>query len=405
MRHSIRCVKCIMAVALVGGVVTALAGCATPSHQEAKNAAMDRWQSARTGISYGQALQQFEVGDLEKAARTIGGALEAMPENGRYRVLAARIAMEQSKLERAFRHLEVAVDAEPKHAPAHYYKGVVLQRWQQYEEALSAYERAHELDPENVSGLLAVAEMLVALGRSDAAIDRLNEKLVYFEHNAAIRLTLGRILLKEGQPERAIKMFRDAQVLAPDQPAALEQLAMAEYAAGRFGDAAQHLRQLLSMEEMADRRDLKMALADCHVRTGRPVDARRLYLDLVESDEDSVEAWVALGEVAYVLGDQRQLQRAGRKVVTLAPSRPEGHLLRGLAAERGASFVEAVQRFGEAADRAPEQATPWMMQGVALERLGRLDEARRAYERAERLSPDDPRVAELLAGLTDHERR
>lgn len=390
---------------MVGALASGLAGCVTPSHQEAKNAAVNRWQSARSGISYGQALQQFEVGDLEKAERTIARTLEAMPDNARYRVLAARIALEQNKLERAFRHLEMAIDADPDLAPAHYYSGVVLQRWQQHEAALTAYERAYEGDPENVAGLLAVGELLATIGRTDEAIARLNEKLVYFEHNAALRLTLGRVLMKAGQAERAKQMFTDAQVLAPDEPAALEQLAMAEYATGSFGAARSHLQRLLAMEGMGERRDLKLALADCLVQTGRLVEARRAYLDLVEADDASIEAWIALGEVAYVLGDRRQLDRAGQRVAALAPQRAEGRLLMGLAAERGDRLIEAVEHFGAAADRAPEEATPWMLQGAVLERMGRLDEARHAYQRARRVSPDDTRVNELLAGLTEHERR
>lgn len=389
-----------LATLLVG-----LAGCATPSHEQAKNAAVNRWQSARSGISYGQALQQFEVGDLEKAEKTINRTLEAMPGNGRYRVLAARIALEQNKLERAYRHLEIAVEVEPELAPAHYYIGVVHQRWQQLDAALASYEKAAEHDPESVAGLLAAAEMLVTLDRADEAIERLEDKLVYFEHNAAVRLTLGRVLFKVGQTERAISIFHDAYVLAPDDPAALEQLAMVEYAAGKFGDAMRHLRDLTRREGMADRRDLRMALGDCYLQTGAPVHARKVFLELTESEEASTEAWIALGEVAYVLGDLRQLDRAGRRVATLAPERPEGHLLRGLAAEREGRLDEAAARFGDAAGAAPEEATPWMMRGAALERLGRVDDARRAYERARRLSPEDPRIARLLAGLTDNDTR
>jgi len=388
-------------VGLAGAaVLIALAGgCATTSHSEAKEQAYDRWTAARSGIQYGVAMQKFEVGDLDKAQRTIEQTIGMDPDNARYYVLAARIALEKSELERAFRHLELAVEHDPELADAHYYRGVIFQRWQQYEPALRSYEQAYEHEPDNVSGLLAAAEMLVKLNRPDEAIERLRAKLVYFEHNAAIRVAIARIYQMRRNLPEALAMYREANLLAPDDPAVLEQLAMAEYSAGEYGEAIHHLHQLLSKEELADRRDLRIALADCYQATGRPADARSILLKLVRDDDNDPNAWIKLGQAAWIVGDDARLREAANRAVALAPDRFESYLLAGMVARRGGHNDAALRQFEQAARLAPDSALPQLLKGMTLQDAGQLDAAERAYRAALRIDPQDRRAQRLLAGL------
>jgi tetratricopeptide (TPR) repeat protein len=373
-------------------------GCVT-QHSKNKSAAVDRWTAARTGISYGLAVQQFETGELDKAARTINQTLDVKPDNARFNVLAARIAMEQGELERAYRHLEIAINADPAYAEAHYYLGVVLQRWQQYDKAYEAYDMAYRTHPDEVAPLLAVAEMLVKLDRDDEAVARLQAKLVYFEHNAAMRLSIARILMKQRKLEPALSMFREAYMLQPDNPMVLEQLAMAEYAAGKFGEAILHLKQLMESPDYADRRDLRKALADCYQSTNQAQRARLIYLDLTRSQPTDVDAWIGLGQVAWIVGDMSRVRTAARQVVSLAPDRHEGYLLVGLFAQHAGRVDQAVRQFERAAELAPESALPHILKGVAQEQQGNRAAASKSYAAALKINPKDQRARQLLAGL------
>ncbi len=388
----------IIKLTLVAVGALSIAAC-SPGHKENKTAALDRWNAARTGITYGLAVQQFETGDLDKAQRTMEQTLSASPDTPRYHVLSARIAMEKGELERAYRHLEIAIENDAAHADAHYYLGVVLQRWQQYDKALEAYDIAFQTQPDQVMPLLAVGEMLVKLGRDDRAIERLREKLVYFEHNAAMRVSIARILMKQRKLEEALSMFREAYLLSPDDPHVLEQLAMAEYAAGKHGEAILHLKQLMEHKDHRDRRGLTKALADCYQATDQPHKARTIYLELTESEPTDVDAWVRLGQVAWIVGDVSRVRTAARQAVALAPDRHEGYLLVGLYAQHAGRTGQAIDQFERAAELAPDSALPHILKGVALEQAGDFAAAGEAYAQAVRLDPDDSRARRLLAGI------
>lgn len=389
-----------MTLALITMILAlGITGCGPTTHEKNKAAAIDRWTAARTGIIYGMAMQQFETGELEKAERSTNQILSAAPDNARFNVLAARIALEQGNLERAYRHLEIAVNSDPRNPEAHYYAGVVFQRWQQYDRALEAYELAFQAEPDHVAPLMAIAEMLVKLNREEEAVARLQEKLVYFEHNAGLRLLTARIMLKQRRVEEALSMFREAYLLNPDDLQLLEQLAMAEYAGGHFTTAIVHLKQLMEEADHANRRDLLKALADCYQGIDQPAKARQIYLKLVDTEATDVDAWIRLGQVASILGDDSRLRQAARNAVSLDPSRYEGYLLVGLFAQKAGRIDQAIGQFERAAQLAPDSPLPLIMKGIALEKTGDLNAAAAAYSAAQKLAPGDPRPKQLLAGL------
>jgi len=386
-------------VLMLVGLTLAGIGCQTNRHEKNKQAALERWQEARGGVLYSVALQEFEVGDLDKARRTLSQAMSQDQDNPRFHALAGRIALERGELERAQIHLADALSIQPEYPEALYLQGVIFQRWQQYEQAYQAYHDAYQAKPDDVSGLLAAAEMLTKLDRSDEAVQMLEAKLVYFEHNAAIRTTLARIHMRADRVDKAVKLLRDAHVLAPEDPAILEHLAMAEYAADMWNEAGYHLSRLLEHADYAERSDLKKALAECYESTGESAKARRLYLELTEANPKDVQSWIKLGQAAWIVGDDARLRRAAERAVELAPARHEGYLLRGMVLSRIDRLDAALDEFDKAIDRAPEKTTPRILKGMVLQQAGRLPEAAELYEQATEINPDDARARRLLAGV------
>ena len=391
--------KRMLAGLAAGIVILTASACNTPTHNEEKQAAVKRWNAARMNIIHSLAQQQFETGDLEKATETCAQALAMAPDNPRLYELAGRIAMERGNMEVAFNNFSESVRLGPERPEPYYMLGVIFQRWQQYEPALRQYDKTYELAPDHIAGLLASAEMLVKLDRSDEAVNRLNEKLVYFEHNAAIRVLLGRIHVAERHFDQALPLLREASILAPDRLEILEHLAMAEVAAGQHGQAAEHLQQLLSIRDNRDRRDLRTALADSYMAMGQALKARPIYLELAQDPPVPVDLWIKLGQAAWLVGDTPNAHQAAAQVVTLAPDRFEGYLLQGMLARRAGRLTEAMLRFDQAAAKAPSNAVPHILKGMTLEQAGRVDEAATAYRAALANDPDDHRARRLLAGL------
>lgn len=83
--------------------------------------------------------------------------------------------------------------------------------------------------------------MMIDLGRSDEAETYLTERGGSFENNAGVRQTLGHLAMMRSDSTKAVALFNEARLLAPDDNAILEDLARAQVAATQFADAESNL--------------------------------------------------------------------------------------------------------------------------------------------------------------------
>jgi tetratricopeptide (TPR) repeat protein len=387
------------AALLVIASLVLLAGGCSNNHDEWVADGTNRWHDMRSAMMLEMAHSQFASGQLDEADRTVREASEIDADNPQLYLLGGRIAFERGQLERSFRLFEAATEYGEHLPDPHYYRGVVLQRWQQYDRALEAYERALELQPDNPGNLLAVAEMLVSLGRIDEAVARLEEKLNYFDQNAGLRAGLAHLNMMQGNPREAASLFNQAALLDPEDMRLREELAIALVAARDDANATRVLRELLRDPQWEDRDDLRRLLAASLVRQDRNTDARQIYVELTRRNPHSAEDWIKLGELAWRAGDLGGTLQSANRVVTLAPDRHEGYLLAGMVWQRRGRLHDALRNFDRAADRAPDDATPLILRGIALQQAGRQAAAIDAYERALTREPEDRRAQRLLQAL------
>ena len=384
----------------VGVVLLAMAGCHGNQRQEWVDQADNRWLTLRSGVMLDLASQQFEAGDLAMAEKTLGEAMQMDPANPRLHVLAGRILLEQGRLERSYHLFNVALDLNEELPEAYYYQGLVLQRWQEYQRAHDNYRRAYELEADNVSYLLAQMEMLVQIGQLPEAESVLRSRLNYFDQSAAMRAALGHVLVMQGRANEAVPFIRQASLLDPEDLQAREQLAMALLSAGEHAQAARELAHLLDEPEMADRHDLRRLLARAHVRLERFDRARAAYLELARGPAAEAGDWIKLAELAWRAEDHGAAFHAATRAIDMAPSRHEGYLIAGMSLHQRGRLDEALSMFDRAAERAPGQAMPLIMRGLALQQAERYAAAAEAYEAALALQPENERARRLLESVS-----
>lgn len=388
----------LAALLLMG--LAAMGGCQTETHAQAKEKAHERWTAARASIVYGLAKQQFDVGDLDKALSTIQQAMEVDPDNPVFLELAGRIHLEKGELERAFLHVDRSINLNDKRSSAHYVMGVILQRWQRYDAALREYELAHHHAPDHEAGLLASAEMLVKLDRSEEAIKRLQEKLGYFENKASLRSLLGRIHSLRGEHEKAVLYYGQANLLAPESELIQEQFGLALMAHGDYLEAIYQLTRVADAAPAAEpRHDLRIAIADCHRAMGKHGQATQLYLQVTQASPANGQAWMKLAEAAWQVGDADRADQAALRAIGLLPDRFEPHVVRGMVAEGKKDLTGAIAHYDRAASIGTDSPLPLMLKGMALERAGRKPQALEAYRQANLKAPQDDRARRLIAGL------
>ncbi|MBZ0173549.1 MAG: tetratricopeptide repeat protein, partial [Phycisphaerales bacterium] len=376
----------------------ALAGCGAHGKYttEGISLAKQRLDALKAATEYDMAHQAFMAGDLDKAMRKTDVALALTEENAVLHVLRGRIHIERGAVGEALLSLRRAAELDAESVEARYYLGVVHERLNEYEAALTHFTAAAEMDEFNAQFPIAAGEMLIDMGRADEAEAFLRGSSAA-EHSAGVQQLLGHIALIDGRADEACGMFTKARLLAPADGAILEDQATAQVAAGRYAEAETNLLHLLRDPENEGRRDLLHMRAECLLSLDRPVDAREIYRGLSEHDGASdAEAWVGLGRTAYTLGDERTLQRAASRIVSVDPTNPDGYVLWAMWHREQRQLTEALGKLDKGLMRAGRDAELLAVRAIVLAELGRRDEALTAAESALELDPDNESSRALL---------
>lgn len=370
------------------------------THDEAVNAAEDRWLAVRSLQKHKIAEQQFETGDLEQAEGTLVEALSFDPKNAKLHLLAGRIELEKGRLERSYNRLADAITYDEKLHEAYYFRGIVHQRWKQFDLALASYEKAYEYQADNVAYVVAISEMLVALDRTEDALTLLAGKVRYFDQNAGIRMALSQIYETKGEFSIAADYMSQAALLRPDDVKIVEDLAMLHLAAKNYKDSESSIERLLSDPANAKRGELWRALGTARIGSENYSDARDAYLKATNIDRTDVSAWIKLSEISMAQKNWSAALTAASRVISIDGTRHEGYLLAGLIWQKRGEIDKALKHFDEAAKRSSDNVDALILRGITLEQAGRTQAAADAYRTASQRNPNDPRPRKLLSQVT-----
>lgn len=365
---------------------------------EGKNAAKEKMAQLKSATEWQMSQQAFLAGDLPKALKHANVSIELNDKVVKSYVLRGRILMEMGNLDAASASFAQAEKIDAADVDTWYYQGILAERIDRKEEALRRYEGANEQDPSNPQYAMAAAEMLMALDRLDEAEKYLLDRKAKFDHSPGVKQTLGHIAMLRGKPADAIPLFNEARLLAPDDQAILEDLIRAQIATGEFGQAEVHLARLLTNKDNADRRDLLHARAKCLVQLDRPVEARDLLVKLTNDPNGTTDpdAWIELGQICYQLHDQARLRTASGRAIALAPTKPDGYVLRALYLRQSGDAAGAEANLRRALD-IQQNADTYIVLGLVQRDMNRITEARSNFAQALKLDPKNKDAARLLA--------
>jgi tetratricopeptide (TPR) repeat protein len=392
--------RALALVALPIMLLAVAAGCGSDqkSHSvEQKDLAKKQWAGARANVLGSLAKEQYENGNFEKCRQTITDALKIDPDNVGLRVLSAKLAIEQGNLELADKELVQARRLDPNGAETDYLSGVVCQRWQRTQEAYEYYRSASGKQAGELAYLMAQAEMLVAMGRSDEALDLLQAKVVFFEYSATIRDAVGQLLMQKGKFAQAVDVLRQATILASDDDTIREHLALAQFHNKQYADAADVLNRLVRDDKYLKRADLYLALGECQMQMNKPRDARDSFDTASQLSPNQSAPWLGLGKAALGVGDLRRAEMALKRSLSIEPASSEGNLLLGYVRLRQNKLDEALAAFRKSNALDAGDTVSLCMVGYVLEKMGHNDEALRCYAQALKLKPNDDFATRLMA--------
>jgi tetratricopeptide (TPR) repeat protein len=379
----------------------------SPGHGKSTSAALttaqERMATIKSGTSWDLARQQFQVGDLEKALKNVDESIGFNGNVAKAHTLRGRILLELGQLETSIESFSRAQVIDPSFDEAYYYKGICYERINQIPEALESYEAASNLNPQSAQYAIATAEMYIELNQLDQAESLLTSRKALLEHNSGVRQTLGHIALLKHDASLAVSLFRESRLLAPDDITIAEDLAHALVYDTNWVEAEYTLRTLLEHEDYETRRDLKRLHARTLIALERPVEARSLLLSLTNDSEgkNDVFSWIDLGNVALQIDDLSRARVAARQVIALQPDRSEGYALLAAAQIKSGDEESALVSLEKAMKYSTQDASPGLLRGLLLTRMGQTEEAREMFDWALGIDPLDERTQELIAASSE----
>ena len=381
-----------MLLCLTGCQQTRIAASRTPQATLESN-------SAQAANLASEASEQFKSGNFARSRQTVSEALKLAPANGHLHLLAAKLRIEGGQLQIAGQELKLARAFGCSNGEVYYLSGVVGQRLQQPEVAYQFYQQAAEESPAEPAYLLAESEMLVAMKRMPEAIDLLQTNVDSFEQNAAIRDTLGQMLMQTGKYPQAVAMFRQASALCESDQGIHQRLALALYATGDYRQCATNVAGLIANKPYADRADLFVLLGECQLHLEDPRTALATFETATRLDGFSARAWEGRGQSELETGNLSNAEVFLSHSIWLDSSNSNSRLLLGYVRVCQSRFADALASFQKASEADARDTVSVCMIGYAMERLGRRDEAATYYKRALEMKPGDEMASKLMASV------
>lgn len=238
-----------------------------------------------------------------------------------------------------------------KKADYWYQRGLQLAGERSYEEAIEAYDKAIQIDPENVGAWDGKALALKSLALSSHDTEKFNESLKAYDQSIEL------------YNERIAKNPQDTNALYY-KGLALTGRALAMKAGEKLNISSDKDDRIKYFEEAID-----------------------AYDRIIEIDPKYVTAWKNKGNVLYSLGEYNESLEALDKAIEIVPDYGLAWYSKGLALFEMGRYEEAIQAYDNALKTFPDNAGIWYNKANALSGQGKYDEAVDAYDHAINLDP------------------
>ncbi|MGC9454777.1 MAG: tetratricopeptide repeat protein [Phycisphaerae bacterium] len=233
-----------------------------------------------------------------------------------------------------------------------------------------------------------------------AVLSAAEETLRRLASDPKLHLSAGRAAMERGETVAALRRFRRAAELAPEDPDTWRHLGLVHTAAGNHAEAAEAYRRVVALapQDRTARYNLAVALS----RLGQLSEAERTYEQLLADHPTYVEARYNLATLLQSRGRRHEALEHWRKITEQRPGLASAHSALGEVLTDLGRDNEAMEAFAEAAKCEPDSPTAWANLAFSAESTGSFGRAvvaaRRAREAAELSHQPD---AELLAELGD----
>jgi putative PEP-CTERM system TPR-repeat lipoprotein len=252
------------------------------------------------------------------------------------------IDIKRNDLPAAREHFTKALALQPSFAIAAVDMAQAYRLEKRVDDARAALDRFLDKNPTNITGLMARAEIEVAEGKSDVAIEFLERARSSDPQAVQPRLNLVSAYIQRNDPAKAVAIARELETIAPGDARCIAALAEAQLANKDRDTAIRTYQRLIEMTDGAPEPQIRLAdiLASADVQAGYRV--MRQALENNPTDERVQRAFSAFSVKHDMAGAGIDLVR---NLAERRPDEPRLNLLLGQLYETDRHFQRAVSAY------------------------------------------------------------
>ncbi len=265
---------------------------------------------------------------------------------------AAEAAAETDDFTTAVQYYRDALDLNPGYRDAWYGLAIAYRELDEFDEALDAVREARRLGERDTSIINLEGDILLHRGMIDDARAAFDRAIEIEPNNIDARIGRAELDLAEDRRERAIDAYLDVLDLAPQSRRALLALAVLYDDRGDSDAAERYLSLALDFHP----RDplVNELLGDYFLTKGEFERARQHAETAVALDERFARGWALLVRIKLQEGDYEAAREASRTLVDIDPDDNRAWYLLGLAERGVGDFEAAVDAFDRATTISPD---------------------------------------------------
>jgi tetratricopeptide (TPR) repeat protein len=292
---------------------------------------------------------------------------------------------DQKQYEEAIQAFNKAIELDPDNNISYYERGRVCGTLKRYNEAIADFDKVIELDPSFISAYANKGFCLREMGRFDEAIHALDKVIELDPQDVWSYNERGRVHYVRKNYEKATADWSTAITLDPTYKWGHSNMSVALSALDRFHDAVIAADKAIEIDpKYVDAwRNKGLALE----KLGRHDEAISCYDKAIEIDPKYVHAWGNKGLVLEKLGRHDEAISCYDKAIEIDPKYADPWNDKGSALDKVGRLDEAVTCYDKAIEIDPKYVHAWGNKGLALEKLGRHDEAISCYDKAIEIDP------------------
>jgi tetratricopeptide (TPR) repeat protein len=397
--------------------LTAVSGCATSPDskledqyqlpeghpQITKNSINFRDLKADAYAGFIHGLLLAAEGQYDKAVGYLGMSAQLDTTSPAPLIEIMRIYLETGQRERAEETGKKALGIDENLAEVHIALGQVFLEANRISEALFHLNKGTQLDPENVSALFPLAEVLERSGDPEAAAEIL-EKLAATEgHEALAHYYIARLRIRSGDITGAVDPLVRAVELNPSFLKAVDELGEQLGKDGRTEDAIRLYQGYLAKDP--DRTPVRESLAKVYLLERRYDEARSQLRSALEKDSDNYSALLLLGLVESQDGNYEKALELFKRLRQASGDSFEVLMQIGSLQRELELFTEAETTFEKAAEVSPERYEPHLNLAVLYGARDDLTSAEVSARKALSLQPERSNIRSYMAELLTRQKR